>query len=369
MASHSVSSSYSIKSFFLSLLGFLFIVGLFFIPEILNFKKSAGSNKKEAAKTFQTSQKETDKSELSKISALVEGGYLKKISQDKKETVTEDKKEKAAPLVPGKPTLSWKNFREGEQRRAFTKADDQINNLYSELPGDQKDSRMALLSLSTVIKRVNSSKIEKNFTAQQALTALETAHTNVIKQFMSDGVSTLQFKRFVGINFGPLAENWSAKLSGKLIPFHPHLTLLDFQLTNRAPRGSGLNDLSLGIEGYVIGDDVTKIEVVVGGVQLDDVKIRKADKQGYRKFRVQRFDLTGKVLFKVTDRNGRVFNKLYSIYPRAKIFENERGVYSIPKSAGLQDSRLDRYFTMNSSGSSDFASEDNVLLSQGFESF
>jgi hypothetical protein len=386
VASRSIgASSYNLRSLFVSLLGFGFIVALFFIPEILNFKKgttvkSSGIDGIKTFKTAQTSDAHQDpKSALTQMTALVDSGLLGK---NPKESATEAGKKKGSAagkvdvnkesptLDSSKPTLNWRVFKSGQQRKAFRGAEKSLQSLAASISGDQRSSRLALLSLVSTIAKVSSSNVEKSFSARDALSAIERDYSNVINSFVSEGVEARFFKLFVGTDFGPLARDWSPKLAGVGIPFHPHLTLTALRLTNKSSKNSGQLDLSTSIDGYVLGEDVSRIEVVIGGVVLDDLKIKNTDKEGYRKFRLPNVELNGKVLFKVYDRSGRLFQKLYSLYPRARIFEDENGRFNIPKSAGNLDTRLDRFFTYQTSqDSATLESDTSAFESNGFERF
>lgn len=384
------SSRISFKSVLFSLMALLLVIGLFFIPEIIQFKRAVSGTAKTAGemKTFQTATVKTpaDKkeSQLSRIASLIDSGYLDRIKSDqhKDGKKPDEKKPEASTAVntsakvaapEGERTikaidasLTWKALKSRDSKSSLNKAKDQIMDILTDIPVDLRGSRFALLNFANAIEQITSGGAEKTTPAPQALALLEKLYTTTVNEFLREGISQVAYKRFVGIDFGSVLNNASPLLSGSAVAFNPQLTLMKIGLTQKK-QGKTEGTLIANIEGFVVGDDVVRIEIVSGGIRSNDVVPKKFDSIGYRRFTINRLELTGKLLLKVYDRTGRVFQKLYSIYPRAKIFENGKGRFLIPESVSEFDNRLDRYFTMQVSSPSD--SSDLFMESSGFEKF
>jgi predicted RNA-binding protein len=391
VASRSVpSSGLNFKGIVFTLLALALVVGLFFIPEIIQFQRTISGTTKVvgAMKTLQTATVKTPAdpkdSQLSRIAALIDSGYLARISSgrtdDQKKTAekpaevsvaTDKNKKEVSPesqksIVTNDSGLNWKAIKSKESRPAIQKAQSQMMEILGMIPVDRRGSRFALLNFANGVTQILESSYEKTSTAPQAINLLEKLHSATVKEFLREGVGQVIYKRFVGIDFGSVLSSASPILSGQGIPFNPQLTLTKVALQQKK-KGQVEQSLKVSFEGYVVGDDVVRIELVSAGIRLDDILPKKSDANGYRKFRIKSFELDGKVLLKVFDRHGRLFQKLYSIYPRARIFENQKGRFQIPDAVSEYDNRLDRFFTMEVSEPTE--KSDLFLESQGFEKF
>ena len=383
VASRSVrSSGFSFKGVLFTGIGIALIVALFFIPEIIQFQRSgSGTDSQKSAsgmKTLQTAAvsipKDPKDSQLNRIASLIDSGYLDRMgSKPAPESKPGDPKAaNANSKTEGKAAnqketgISWKGLKSKDSRMAMKRAHDEILNILRSLPADRKGSRFALLNFANGLEQVVDGGMDKTVPAPEALAQLENLHSACIKEFLREGVDQVSYKRFVAVSFGPAISKYSIKLSGQLVPFNPQLTLINLDMSSR--RGKDANaPVMVAFEGFVVGDDVDRIEMVSGGIRFDDIIPRKVESSGYRKFKTKRFELTGKVLLKVFDNRGRVYQKLYSFYPRARIFESRNGRFMIPKTVSEYDNRLDRFFTYQVSKPSEVS--DRFFESQGFEKF
>lgn len=385
VASRSIrTSGYSFKGIIFTIIGILVIIALFFIPEIIQFQRSISgiSTSVGAMKTLQTAAvsipKDPKDSQLNRIASLIDSGYLEKLGNTDAKKVASDSA--AVPVTETKTDASsavksadkkesgasWKAIKSRESKSALRKAHDEMLNILRTLPTDRRGSRFALLNFANGLEQLVDGNNEKTLAASDAIRQLETLYSACIKEFINEGVSQIAYKRFVGIDFGPTISTWSLKLSGQLVPFNPQLTLTQLSISQRKASDTSA-PVIVSFEGYIVGDDVERIEMVCGGIRFDDLLPKKVDASGYRKFKSKRFDLTGKVLLKVYDRRGRVYQKLYSFYPRARIFETRKGRFIIPKTASEYDNRLDRFFTYQVSRED--TTTDAFLVNQGFERF
>jgi hypothetical protein len=388
VASRSIrASGFNFKGVLFTGLALALIVGLFFIPEIIELQKSSTSSAKSSSsmKTLSTAAvsapKEARESQLSKIANLIDSGYLERISSPKlaenaklaelnTETQTKAQKAESGKAAVAESGLTWKMLRSRESREALKRSHKECSAIIKSLSSNQSRSRLALLNFSNALVQIIEGNNEKTVTALETLKALEGLHATVVREMLRDVVGRTAYRRFMTLDFGPVVSGWSLRLSGQLVPFNPQLTLSMVSLSQKSvgrQSGGYASPLMTSFEGFVIGDDVQRIELVTGGIRLDDLEIRKSDQNGIRRFKSKKFELKGRVLFKVFDNKGRVFEKLYSFYPRARIFENRKGRFVIPKAASEFDSRLDRFFTVGVSKPGEMS--EAHLLSQGFEKF
>lgn len=373
-ASRSVrSQGFSFRGFIFLILGLGLLVALFFIPEIIQLqsgKSTSGSNMKTLQTAAVSAPKNPKESQLNRISALIDSGYLEKLGETgTAKGTSDDPQDKQASQDSGKSDLkshegvSWKGIKSKDSKAEVKKSHTEITNIANTLPADKKGSRLALLNFANGLQQVVEGNTEKNMPAQEALVKLENLHSTATRELLREGVSPVAYRRFNSLFYGSELSRYSIKLSGDLIPFNPQLTLTNLDLSRRGKGGP----LNISFDGYVVGEDVDRIELVCGGVRFDDIQPRGVNASGLRKFKSKRFALTGKVLLKVFDHRGRVYQKLYSFYPRARIFENQKGRFQIPASASDYDTRLDKFFTYQISQTNE--SSENFFESQGFEKF
>lgn len=389
VASRSIQSSgFSFKSLVLAIIAVIVVLALFFIPEIIQLQRSISGTTKvvSALKTFKTATakapSDQNESQLSRIASLIDSGYLERISsgQAEPENKTESKATTAADgdknikqvavAVPAvaessPDQITWKAIKSKNSKTAIKKAQGQISKILQTIPTYNSASRFALANFINGLERLQDANTEKTLSAKDAQKLIEKLYSASLNALVSDTVDQLTYKRFSGIDFGPALRQGSALLSGQATTFNPQLTITGVSV---AKRGRAVDSpIMVSFEGFIVGDDVVQIEMISDGVRFDDIVPKKVDPSGYRNFKVKRFELSGKVLLKVVDRNGRVFQKLYSFYPRAKIFEVKSGKFTIPKASSEYDARLDRFFTMQVSAPT--GASDSFLESNGFEKF
>lgn len=385
IASRSVRSpGVSFRGIFFTGLALILVVGLFFIPEIIQFqRKLTGSTQKGSGKgemkTLQTatSSKPVQKeSQLSKIASLIESGYLERLGKGEvsKQEVSATTDAKGKPAKDAKSVgpatdsgLSWKSIKGRNSRQALKKSRDETLEILKTVPSDRVGTRFTLLNFANGIDQVLDGNAEKTLGPSEAVRFLEGLQTAASREMLREGIDRVAYKRFMSLNFGPAISASSLRLSGQLVAFNPQMTLTKVNLSARQASANRSGTIQVGFDGYVVGEDVESIEIVSAGIKIEDIKPKKSDSSGVRNFKVKSFELRGNVSMRVRDNKGRVYQKLYSFYPRSKIFEYRNGRFMIPKVVSKFDNRLDRFFTLKQPRL-DTVSE-AYLESQGFERF
>lgn len=351
------------------------LVTLFFIPEIIDFKRSvSGTSKRTArvpearsepapvekpapvveAKAAREVPASSEVSPLVNLISLLDSGYY-----DKPIEIEED----AASERPGEGLLSdgvsWERIRSDKCLAVLEDARDTSISIARTLPTEQTRSRFALMSFTNGIRSVLNGA-EATLTAEEALVYLRELERNVTSAMIQEDVDRGDLKLWQSVSLTPVFESAKLKHSKQvnLGPFNPGLTLTQVN-ARHVPNSHGKRNINAPVivtmQGFVRGKDVKRLEICrTDHTFCTGVALRKLPKHpDFWVFKVGR-KLKEPVVFRVYSSSREAWEKQYHFYPKVIRFPWKNGVhnhgpYDIPLGDSLNDPtdfdpRVDRLF-------------------------
>ncbi len=364
------------SNFFVTAMVLVVIIALFFIPELVSFQRSFSKKERRVAETSVVDEliesrkvenitiDEPD-SPLEKIWKLVRRDSRDSSEEASKIVIGEDGARAAlrldgssAPRFANGEQISWKTLRSDSSIRAYKAARKEALALAKTISEEAKSAKYALFDFSNGLTKVIDG-VEKSMRPEEAAAYLEHLDQAVTEAFLKDRVERESFVRWTKISLGSYFENSRSQKfkMGATPSFNPHLTLTYVaikQPPDHFGRFSHKQKPTVYAEGYVLGKDVKRLELVRDGGRVKSISLRaKADSRGRRWFKIGRRDARGIYTIRVYDREGNKTTRSYSFYDRASHFRwlKERGgEFAIPFEE--MDPRYNTYFRLNTAKSS-----------------
>ncbi|NDC36688.1 MAG: hypothetical protein EBZ48_01400 [Proteobacteria bacterium] len=359
----------------IAVVGLAVVLSLFFIPEIIEFQRSFSSgeaagaaSKKERVATANVSQSEDRPEDLQSIRADDSASMIDRLSAllDSDRTKTEPRASLAAPKSKSNPKKSagqkgdvtWDKIRSAESKAALEKARAAAIKLSERVGSRAVLSRHALINFSNGIDFILERGHQK-MKPNEAASYIAALGQSVNRAMSQESVDRKVLTQWSKVSLGPVLGDMLDR-SDDLLPqhFNPQLTLTWAKLSQRARDGAPdpRAPLRAQIGGYVIGDDITSLELISpeGGRARTLNLTRSRTYNGYRFFRFQSVGQRSTVL-RLRDKHGRIFEKGYDFPLGVRQFPFEYRVYQLPFSMSFAtprrfiqhdvDPRLDAFFT------------------------
>lgn len=343
------------------------VVGLFFIPELVDFQFS-GSSSRSSESPLATSAN-VDQSErrvvrvqeppavspLAQVSALIDNGYIDRLVQERAGRTPGSTSDSAATenALAGR-AVSWSDIREGEVKTTLYTARDDASKLAAQLPVRFVNSKFALLSLVSGIDMILSNA-QGSMQPQQGLEYLEWLSQSVNDTMIREGVERADFVAWKNVNLGPLLQASRAHREKAQIhmAFSPQLTLdrvTVFKPADRFGHYQQKGPVNVNIAGHFKSRDVKRIAIFGNGRFMREVFYGPGDKEGESGFSLIEVDGTQVITFKVWDVNGSVYEKSYLFYPKARRFAWSPVTYFFAVPFKFGDPNVDRFFRYHGAG-------------------
>ncbi len=378
---------FNTRSIGMTALVVVLIAGLFFIPEILSFRKSfsggtTAPSTKVAAPIPETKSAEVKRllpaaaAEVTKVEAPAAESFLNRVvSYFKTEKGTSPVElrqsqqysvprgmEQSAKRSVGSSTkagmvealddgVTWRRLKSKDSLASLRTASEQAVALAKGLPSRYRESGQALYAYAGGIKYVLSNA-ENNMEAGKAFRFLEQLDAAVTDAMLKEKVPSADYNSWTRITLGPaFAQSTLLRMKGfRQKPFNPNLRVVSVRVQqpgNYQGKFLANGRAYLHLVGTVEGADVDHIEIYRDGMRLRDRKPRHADRTGLRYFFMRGQNARGQYLFRVMDRGGQEFTKIYNFYSRVQSFPwscRRGGMYIFPLGEG--DPRMDRMFVV-----------------------
>ena len=378
---------FNTRSIALTALVVVLIAGLFFIPEILSFRKSlSGAPGQQTAKVT-TVTSEVKRESKAQAGAAVSGAetgaekageksfidrvmnYFKtekgtspvELRESRQYSVPRglERSAKKAAVQGGKAATadfsdngaSWRGLKSKESVTSLRKAQQEALAIDKSLPSRYRESHQALLAYSSGIRFVLSGG-DKSMDALKAFQFLEQLDAAVTDAMLKEKVPSADYNSWTRVSLGPaFAQSKILRLKGiRQKPFNPMLRVVSVRVQqpgNHQGKFVENGKAYLHVVGVVEGRDIARIEVYRDGWRMKDRQPRRPDRNGLRYFFIRGQNARGDYTFRVLDRGGQEYIKVYNFYNRMRAFpwfSRRGGLFVLP--LGSFDPRLDRLFAL-----------------------
>ncbi len=381
------------KGIALFILVLLFAIGLFFIPEIIDFQrglKKAKNGLTEESAAVISEESQSKKGLLESIKGLFRSPERKadfqessrqsisRTEQRNESTGIRDKrgvKEKSA--LPGalKDGVTWNALKSKASMQALRTAEANALALTKVIPQKFVASRNALFVYASGLRFVLSGG-EKSMDALQAFRFLEQLDSNVTETMLRERVAASEYNSWMRVSLGPVFQESRYVRSKQMrqAPFNPQLQLVAVQI---AQPGTKTRKWIEGGPAYVhfagllVGRDINKVYLYRNGEFIASRVPRSANRFGQRLFKYTGGNARGVWTIKVVEKGGQTYEKSYVFYQRARAFPwlgRKKGVFAIPFNSF--DPRIDALFTYSSGQrNKQFGSYFSHSVGDGFSTF
>ena len=360
----------------------LVVVGLFFIPELIDFQRSLSGAKKEippaAVSTIAPLTEEMKAVEeltpekgpgiFDRITDMAnnfwEDSFGEPVWKKKAERGGHSGSESAkrqnlaleAGSILGGQSISWNMLHSSESTGVFKSALRDAQKLAKALPEQYQESRYALLNFAGGISRVLGAN-DKTMSAEDAVAYIEHLDMAVTDALLRERVERSDFVKWAEVSLEPvLSQGRSQRYKTRALPsFDPRLSLTEVLVKQKPgpqsrfdPRGKAL----VRFEGYVMGRDTETIFVTINGREVRKVSLRKRpDAQGRRSFKVPPMNARAIIGLNIYDKDGARYSRFYDFYRVASRFHwdaDHGGAFVLPFEEG--DPRVDWIFRIGGTG-------------------
>lgn len=386
------------------------VVGLFFLPEVLNFrgavteiavnelKESAIEKGQEALDEldgfkraalkvqlkdtefgsefdddfFNAEEPSSETSEVELEEESAEEPYVEVSDTDSEEKDSEeleldeeelrsdealDPKEEARKVV-AEEGISWEVIQREEIQAELTKARDTAVTLVANLDSKHSRSIFHLHNFIDGSNRLLEGNTADYMQAEQAALYIEGLDKAVTDAFSKDKIERETYLSWEAVALNGLFGHERAEGYKKALrpSFAPRLSLEALEISETRDKGRRVRGMSptAVLKAHLYGDDVAHVHLYRDQEFIEEVSIGASDKEGKRSltFSSPKVPADGLLTLVVYDRLGEVYSKTYSFYPRVRQFRWNQGRYELPFGKG--DPRLDPYFAVRTYESSDY---------------
>ena len=218
----------------------------------------------------------------------------------------------------------------------------------------------------------------ESMTAKEALEYLTALDRSVTSAMYREGVDRALYKRWSGISLGPAFEKTKLAFEHNRyeMRFDPKITLTSVRMKYYRGRPNPNRDTSriyVALSGYVIGDDIRRLELVdENGLIKRNIKL-SSDPRGYRFFKLGQVDGKRIWTLRARDKYDEVVEKAYNFASVAGVMPLDRNDVQLPFRmvyassdtfrARDVDPRLDAYFKFVNNPEDGY-SEENSMFSR-----
>lgn len=374
----------------LTVIVFSVVIGLFFIPEIIGFQRKKSATYTEPEEVVAVTETEPMASlgpevtsTLESITRSVESPLIAisrlleqpKASLDVNSAqpapdqelvarcvaqLSETTERKVERALSGNP-LTFEKIKSQEALGLFDRARNEALALASSLPKKNNSTRYALFSYASALSAVSDNPGQFG-EAADAITFIESLDSAVTRAMFAEGVDRTDFLRWSAISLGDeLKVSRSARLKNQYnMPFNPRLSLANVRVFHPGDRYGRYDEAGpayLDLEGFVLGKDSQRVEILANGKQVGDYTLGEPDPvSGRREWKFEQGDARNAYTIRVIGANGEIFEKSYSFYPKARAMPwvSSTGLYAIPYNMveNRVNRQLDSYFRASGSSGS-----------------
>jgi len=364
----------------------LLVVGMFFIPELIDFQRNVGGSNiagveessseagEFAITTAKVSELEIDPSgsPLAEIARMIDRGSISTKNKQEGQSGASGEAGSAgsgegvdvALSSLSQRALTWETFKSDSVSGALGRARTASMELLKDVPTDDDATRFALYNYANGIKVVRDGG-EPGMTPEMAYSYLESLDASVTRAMVREGVAREFYKRWQAISLGELFSSSRlarAKQQFEVV-FNPGLSLERARVFMPGATFRTNGKVYVNLEGYVRGNDVKRIAAYQDGVFKRNLTLYNPDKDGIRRFGWFGRNARSVLTLVAFDRYGESYEKSYRFFPSAQRFRwtpRDQGTFLINFRSGLVDPSLDRYFRFRGANSGDVDAASNL---------
>jgi hypothetical protein len=343
----------SLKNILFGLMIVAILIGLFFIPEILNYQKRAVSNATGAIKTEEVEKPQsilqpstevnTERSPLDEVLYLMESGHY---APKTRQAATKNSVEQ---IVADTSILTWDNLKSGRGEASLRNAQNVARMLL--IANEQKENAAVKKALVSFIGGVDyvlgeASKVMNAQEAGRYLQGLDIEVARALSTVRADYIrwSEVSIAEALGSQKSIIAKQQGIQ------PFDPKLLLQNVWLVKAEmqPNDKRKPRTYVNFQGTVNGDDVQTLSILKNGLKLRDIPMDVPDIYGRRWFYYNTYNADGVWTLRATDKLGNVYEKDYQFFPKIEKYERDDfSQYILPYQQEGGDPRMDRLFATN----------------------
>lgn len=366
----------------------LVVVGLFLIPEIIEFQRSM-SGTRSALPAREKIEKEVHEVAVPPVERAEETSPLDAVSALINSAPTQPLTP-AEPLVPNVPAvgeggaqvdpnllakcvasltepaekkvqrglsetpLTWEKIQNPESVGVLRKAQGQALELSRMLAPKKSETRYALITYINAINAVLATP-DQFATAEEAIGYVETVDQAVTKALFKEGADRADYLRWQEVSLGDtLKTSRVARTKAQYrMPFNPRVTM-EYVGVRQLEKDQN-TPAYLDFRGYMIGKDISRVELFWKGQWVAELSLSDPDMNTNRRyFSYMLADARGVYTIVVHDQTGEKFRKSYEFFPRVVRYARDPGgYYVVPYNAmeiGQDNPRLDRMFRASEGG-------------------
>lgn len=230
--------------------------------------------------------------------------------------------------------LSWATIRSPESKDALGQARRDAMELSRGLPTSAVNSRFAMIDFANGLDFVMT-KADQQMTPRDAVIYMTKLDQSVTRALAQENVERVFVKRWSQLSLGPVLGKTMLGQSHDTVttPFNPQLTLTELRVRHvgmhRGDPNTGKVDVS--ISGYLIGSDIDKVTMEANNGAIVLPVYIKRDPRGYWFFNRGTIDGRKKWKFTVYNKLGEQYEKRYQFYPKVGGFRYDSKLgYQIP---------------------------------------
>ena len=370
------SATQNRSNLILTIVVLLFVVAMFFIPELVDLQKRFGrSEGVEIAEVESVEEEgrasvsiarlseteEVNPTSLKDISSMLEGGYIDRVRDRKLAGLGVQSADGAAAPADeavdalGQRKITWESFKEPSVNSALGRARAASQDLLKDIPGRAEGVRFALFSYANGIQVVREGG-EPGMTPEAAYSYLESLDAAVTRAMVREGVDRDLYRRWQAITLGPLfATSRLARTKAQFqMAFNPGMQLEKVRIFKPGQVFREQGPVYVHIFGYLRGEDVKRIAAYEDGVFKGNLALKAPDINGIRRFSWIQRDARKVYTFVAYDKFGETYEKSYQFYPAVRRFPwtpKRLGTFLVNFRSGLVDPSIDRYFRYRGRGS------------------
>lgn len=233
---------------------------------------------------------------------------------------------------PGQAT--WASIRSQESKDAVGQARRDALELSRGLPTAASLSKFAMIDFANGLEFVMT-RAEQQMTPRDAIIYLMKLDQSVSRALAEDRVDRVFVKRWSQISLGPVLSRTmlGQRHDSGAVAFDPQLTMTAVQVRHKEMRkgNPATGKVEVIISGYLIGEDIKQVTMEANDGAISYNLALKRDPRGFLFF--NRGSIDGRLRWKFTvyDKFGEQYEKTYQFYPRVGGFRyDSRAGYQIP---------------------------------------
>jgi hypothetical protein len=337
----------------LTLVFFIVIAALlFFIPELLSFRKTfSGEAKKEEVVSNEPSKASSVRSPRQRLEKVLleleseDGDVIFPEGQVDLEGLSPDRR-KIGEMLRAEP-VSWRILKKKSVRSLVSGAQKEIVALFKRLNESQyPKTRFSLINYSNALTAFLRGDA-KLVPAEAYLSYLTQLDIAVSDSMIDEGMQEPEFKRWRGISLAPLVVQGTAYMRRQYSPpFYADVVLTEVYVRKHLERADRPTYYSVRGRGYVIGSAATDLDVVRNGKRESTIKLSPNYER--KRFTFALVNVSGDpvVALRVRDEFHRSRIKRYRFIRAATSYPlGSDGIYQVPVSQRVDKDEVMPRFT------------------------